>query len=94
MTEELLQKLMYNSLTIGVYGMIESKRKDLKKKANMAAEETNQHAAQQQAYHPVTTSGMAIDDTEEVPDTLEGKDIYIENCRQKNKELMVQLEAA
>jgi len=36
---------MYNSLTIGVYGMIESKRKDLKKKANMAAEETNQHAA-------------------------------------------------
>jgi len=24
---------------------------------------------------------MAIDDDEEVPDTLEGKDIYIEQCR-------------
>ena len=72
--------------------MIESKRKDLKKKAQQAAAETNQHNANQQkqsAYVPITTEGMAIDVDEEVPDTLEGKDIYIEQCRQKNKELMV-----
>jgi hypothetical protein len=37
---------MYNSLTIGVYGMIESKRKDLKKKAQMAAAATNEANAQ------------------------------------------------
>lgn len=30
-TEELLQQLMYNALTIGVFGMIESKRKDVNK---------------------------------------------------------------
>jgi len=37
-TDELNSKLKYNALTIGVYGMIESKRKDilLKQAANLA----------------------------------------------------------
>jgi hypothetical protein len=31
-TDELNSKLKYNALTIGVYGMIESKRKDILQK--------------------------------------------------------------
>jgi len=40
-TDELCSKLKYNALTIGVYGMIESKRKDIlaKQQANLAEDD-------------------------------------------------------
>jgi hypothetical protein len=60
-TDELNSKLKYNALTIGVYGMIESKRKDIlaKQQANLAEDAELQEEQDAQASNRMPTDSAA-----------------------------------
>ena len=87
---------MYNALTIGVYGMIESKRKDVNKKQGMdaAANEKKQQEQEMQAKHFDVSHLDKYKIDENIPTGNDEKEVYILNMQEKNKELMMKLERA
>lgn len=66
-TEDIIQMMMYNALTIGVYGMIESRRTDL---------QARQKEQSQPQYMSADVSQLRVD--RNVPNDPAQKDMYID----------------